>query len=234
MPDENDVNITKHKRLLEGIRNGGEDNGRSGISDRHAESGHDSHRQDAGGAIEGHTGVRGGEERASQGNGTAPGLREGVRPPQPKDVNTVARPRHRKSKESERVEDKPAPTRLRLPFLEKSQTKKTPVRLFSLEEAEAEQERMAEIYSKLFDFGDDVLEIIVRDHEPVEIWHITEEQADTLARNHLNQARTNVEAARSARKLLEIYDRLYFYSVIIPRVVKTSNHIAEHKGVSFK
>jgi hypothetical protein len=232
--DEDAVNITRHKKILEGIRNDGQDDGRAGVSDGHVEGGDDSDRQNARAAIGSDQGTGERTQGASQGNGTPTGLREGVRPPLPKNEHPVARTRHRKPKEAERVEEKPAPTRLRLPFLEKTQTKKTPVKLFSIEEAEAEQERMAEIYSKLFDFGDDVLEIVVRDHEPVEIWHITEEQADTLARNHLNQARTNVEAARSARKLLEIYDRLYFYSVMIPRVVKTSNHIAEHKGVSFK
>jgi hypothetical protein len=231
--DEDAVNITRHKHILEDIRNGDEQSG-SGVGDGHAESGHDGDRQDERGTVTSDSGTGERTQGAGQGNGTSSGLREGVRPPLPKNVNPVARTRHRKPKEAERVEEKPAPTRLRLPFLEKSQDKKTPVKLFTREEAEAEQERMAEIYSKLFDFGDDVLEIIVRDHESVEIWHITDEQAETLARNHLNQARTNVEAARSARKLLEIYDRLYFYSVMIPRVVKTSNHIAEHKGVSFK
>jgi hypothetical protein len=234
MPDENDVNITKHKRLLEGIRNGGEDRS-TGISFGHAESGNDSDRQDEGRTVTSDTGVGGGAERTGQGNGVASGLREGIRPSVKPDVNaTKSTRKRRRAIEAVVEEKKPAPTRIRLPFLEKSQDKKTPVKLFSVEEAAAEQEHMTEIYSKLFDFGDDVLEIIVRDHEPVEIWHITDEQAATLAHNHLNQARTNVEAARSARKLLEIYDRLYFYSVMIPRVVKTSNHVAEHKGLSFK
>lgn len=95
-------------------------------------------------------------------------------------------------------------------------------------------QRMTFIYSKMFELGDDVLEIIVRDHEPVQIWAISDEEAEMLADAHLKRAQHDVQAARSARKLLEIYDRLYFYMIILPRTKATVTHVSKHKGLSFK
>ena len=95
-------------------------------------------------------------------------------------------------------------------------------------------QRMTFIYSKMFELGDDVLEIIVKDHEEVQIWAISDEEAEMLADAHLKRAQHDVQAARSARKLLEVYDRIYFYMIVLPRTKATVTHVSKHKGLSFK
>lgn len=232
--DENDVNITRHKKILEGIRNGGQDDGRSGVGIGHAESSDDFPRPNEGSTDQGsRTG-----ERSSQGtlagSGTAQGLHSGARPPQPKDEHTTPRPRHRKPKEVERVEEKPTQARFRIPFLDHKPDQKKAVRLFSKEEAEASLEQLTEVYKKFFSACDEGLEICVKGHEEVEIWAATDAQAETFARRHLAHARFREEAARSARALMDASDDIEIIQFLVPRFMKTYFHIREHGGLSFK
>lgn len=121
---------------------------------------------------------------------------------------------------------------LKLPFMKR--TGQINDKLFSDKEADAELERMKDIYFRGSGLLDDVLEIIVKDHESVQIWQLSEEEAETLAGMHLERAKKDKAAARSARKLLEIYDRLYFWMIVAPRVKATGSHIARHKGLGFR
>lgn len=108
------------------------------------------------------------------------------------------------------------------------------IKLFTAKEAEEELERLTEVYWRGSGLLDDLLEIVVKDHEPVTIWQLDQEEAGTLAAMHLERAKTNEESARSARKLLEIYDRLYLYLLIGPRAKATFSHVKAHGGFSFK
>ena len=238
---EDDVNITKNKKLLEDIRgnNGNETiftTVSPGFGIRHAESGNNVDRQDSGGTVSSSQGAGGSTQGVGASNGASQRLRAGTGSANGASVNPAPRPSrsNRKSQQPVVTPAEPPAQRLRIPFLEKKQTVKTPVKLFSADEAEHAHEKMTFIYKKIFEFGDDFLEIIVKDHEEVQIWAITDEQAETLAENHLADAQHDQEAARSARKLLEIYARLYFYGIMFPRIAKTGQHVAEHKGLSFK
>jgi hypothetical protein len=108
------------------------------------------------------------------------------------------------------------------------------IKLFSKQEAEDEAARLAFIYFRASGLLDDVLEIIVKGHEKVAIWQLEESEADMLASLHLEQAKRDKQAAKSARLLLAMYDRFFIFSLVTPRFVATSNHIIMHKGVSFK
>lgn len=125
---------------------------------------------------------------------------------------------------------------LKIPFLEKRQDDGKPekVKLFSKEEVKADLEKLTEVYRRGSGLLDDILEIIVKDHEPVQIWQLDEEEAETLAGMHLEQARFDEGAARSARKLLSMYDRLYRYIIAGPRMKATVSHVKEHGGFSFR
>ncbi len=123
--------------------------------------------------------------------------------------------------------------RWKLPFVGKMQAQ-AKVKLFSQKEAEEELERLTEVYWRGSGLLDDCLEIIVKDHEEVQIWQLDQEEAATLAAMHLERAKTNEESARSARKLLEIYDRFYIYLLVGPRLKATYSHVKAHKGLSFK
>jgi DNA-binding TFAR19-related protein (PDSD5 family) len=108
------------------------------------------------------------------------------------------------------------------------------VKLLTKQEAEDAEEKLIELYQRGSALLDDLLEIIVRDHEPVTIWALTDEEAKTLASMHLERAKIDIGAARSVRKLLEIYDRIYMYMLFGPKVIATGKHINEHKGLSFR
>lgn len=81
---------------------------------------------------------------------------------------------------------------------------------------------------------DDLLEIIVKGHESVTIWQLEESEAEMLAQMHLSRGRVDKAAAASARKLVEIHDKLFFIMMLSPRVMATGKHVIEHNGVSFK
>lgn len=108
------------------------------------------------------------------------------------------------------------------------------VKLFTNKEAEIEQERLSYIYFKASGLIDDLLEIIVKGHEPVSIWQIDEGEADMLASLHLEKAKIDQNAARSARVLLSIYDRLFTIMLVGPRLGATGQHVKSHGGLSFK
>lgn len=123
--------------------------------------------------------------------------------------------------------------RLKMPFGNKEPEK---VKLFTIKESEDEEilKKMTRVYFQGSKLLDDILEIIVKDHEEVQIWQLSEEEAEMLAQIHLERAKHDQASARSARKLLEIHDRLYFYLIILPRLKATGKHISKHRGFSFR
>ena|SRR5579859_3612852 len=241
MADENDVQITKQKRLLEELRSEHGNKGYAdspGISNGHAESRDDGDRQNARTTSGSYQGTTGRTEGARANNGTSEGLHEGIRPANGTDEYTTksAGVSNRRRKEDVKPPAPPVPPQFTLknPFAKLPGKDKEPIRLFSKTEAEQEAERMTEIYLRGSALLDDVLEIVVKDHEPVAIWQLDDSEAAMLATLHLERATKDVGAARSARKLLEIYDKIFFWLVVGPRIKATVDHTVAHKGFSFK
>lgn len=108
------------------------------------------------------------------------------------------------------------------------------VKLFTKAEAEEAKERLILIYTQGSALLDNLLEIIVKDHEKVTIWELDESEAEMLATAHLENAKKDEGAARSARALLGLYDKLFTIMLLGPRVVKTGQHVKAHGGFSFK
>jgi hypothetical protein len=133
---------------------------------------------------------------------------------------------------SDRGREEPLGFKLKWPFAKKEPSE--PAKLFSNAEAERNFEHLKDIYFRGSGFLDDILEIVVKDHEPVQIWQLSEEESIMLAMNHLDRAKVDEGAARSARVLLDIYDRIYFWMVVYPRAKLTGQHVIKHGGLSFK
>jgi hypothetical protein len=108
------------------------------------------------------------------------------------------------------------------------------VKLFTNKEAEEEQERLSFIYSKGSGLLDDILEIVVAGHQEVQIWQLDDGESNMLATMHLEKAKKEQSAARSARTLLSIYDRLFTIMLLGPRCVRTRQYVKEQGGFSFK
>jgi hypothetical protein len=233
-----------HKVLAEGAA---KEHGRADDLGRgYAEAGNDglveATRRDEGGS----GAARGGTQRSTPfdrpleggDTGIRPPVRESVDPTQGVDayrgrveesVKPPVRPSRKKAEPVVEPLAKTAPRfQLKMPF------GKTSDRLFTQTEADDELARLTEIYFRGSGLLDDVLEIIVKDHEPVQIWQLGQDEAEQLAFMHLERAKRDKEAARSARKLLEIYDRLYLWMIVVPRVQATGRHIKEHKGLGFR
>ena len=244
MIEENEVNIQRNKRALEELRKEKADasrreNSSTGFSNGHVESRNDGNGRTTQGNIGSAEGIEGGEGGTGEAYFVAEGLRSGVRPSNGSDVNPTqsTRQNNGRRKENLKAVPQPEPVETKAKFVLKNPFEKLgagPAKLFTKQEAEDETERMVEIYSRGSALLDDVLEIVVKDHEPVVIWQLSEEEATMLASLHLERATKDIAAARSARKLLEIYDRLYFWLLVMPRLKATGDHIQEHKGFSFK
>ncbi len=123
---------------------------------------------------------------------------------------------------------------LKNPFKkETDQPPAPPVKLFTAKEMDEEKERLAFVYLHGSGLLDNVLEIVVKGHEKVTIWQFSEGEAAILAEMHLERARRDQNAARSARLLLALYDRIFLITLLGPRVVATGQHVIQ-RGVSFK
>lgn len=108
------------------------------------------------------------------------------------------------------------------------------VKLFTKTEAQEAKERLAEIYFKGSGLIDTLIEIIVKDHEPVSIWQLSEEEADIIAEMHLKKAQIDQNAARAARTIFKVYDKLYIALLLGPKFKATYSHIKDHGGISFR
>lgn len=226
--DDNDVKIDKNRRLLKEVLKEKETDvnkqSGTGVSSGYAESRDNGNRQDAGAAKSSDTGTQSREGGTAQVGRTPPGVREGIR--------QTDRPRIYSDKSADtgnRRGEKTVKFELRSPF-----KKGEPAKLFSKDEIEIEYEKMFDIYFRGSGLLDDVLEICVKGHEPVQIWQLDEDEAETLAKMHLSRATHDKRAAASARQLLALYDRLYLWLLVGPRAKATYTHVREHGGLSFK
>lgn len=111
---------------------------------------------------------------------------------------------------------------------------KEEVKLLTKTEVDALLENMVFIYMNGSGLLDNILEIIVKDHEAVSIWQLDEQEATMLARMHLERGRVDKQAAQSARVLLQLYDKIWLIMLAAPRVMGTVKHVSSHEGVSFK
>lgn len=247
--EDDEVKILRHKRMLDNIRgkrmqeleNGNipKQSG-SGVSSGHAQSGTISYRENKkvnsrpDGRDTGRPQADGGR---TQGSATTGGASErvysGVRPTDRPSVhsdkgagNDSGRPKEPKPGVAERR----IQFQLRNPF----RGDEPNATLFTKEEAESELERMTEIYFRGSGLLDDVLEISVKGHEPVQIWQLEADEAQTLAEMHLSRARHDKKAAASARQLLALYDRLYMWLLALPRLKLTASLVKNQGGFSFR
>jgi hypothetical protein len=109
-----------------------------------------------------------------------------------------------------------------------------PVKLLSKSEAEEAREALIYVYQKGSSLIDDLVEIITVGHEPVNIWALSEDEASVFAEAHLKKAQKDKNAARSARMLLRIHDKLFLTQYVATRAIATHRHIKTQGGLSFK
>lgn len=227
---ENDVNITRNKRLLEEIReretNGSEQSG-SGVGGRYNETRNDRIKRAPGSDETVQRATQGSNGTGREARAAPSGHGEGVRPPFRENVRSTKGTPAGDGRTKGNVN-----FILKPPFGKKKD--KEPTRLFSLREAEEALERMTEIYFRGSSLIDDLIEITVKDHEPVQIWQMESEEAETFAEMHLRRAQVDPRAAASARQLLGLYDRLYFWLYVAPRSKATYTHARAHGGFSFR
>ena len=108
------------------------------------------------------------------------------------------------------------------------------VKVFTDREATEQFDKLVFVYTRGSELLDDVLEIIVKDHEKVHIWGLDEEDARMLATLQMERAKKDKAAARTVRTLISIYDRMYILMLVGPRLVASGQHIKSHGGLSFK
>jgi hypothetical protein len=109
-----------------------------------------------------------------------------------------------------------------------------PVKLLSKSEAEEAKEALIYVYQKGSSLIDDIVEIITVGHEPIQIWALSEDEATIFAEAHLKKAQKDKNAARSARMLLKIHDKLFLTQYVATRAIATHRHIKNSGGLSFK
>lgn len=108
------------------------------------------------------------------------------------------------------------------------------VKVFTQKEADESLQKLIFVYQRGSEILDDILEIIVKDHEKVQIWALSEDEAVMFATMQMERAKKDKAAARTVRTLIQIYDRMYLFMIVGPRVVATGQHIKAHGGLSFK
>lgn len=234
--DENAPNV-RNKSLLEQIRaKGTQDDGStldkqsgSGVSDGYAKGRTSINGENApsgfGNANRDARGAQGAAEIDRAPDGLYQRVRPTKRPRVNPDQGTTTGYR-----ESEQPVKEPA-FQLKNPF---KLGDKESAKLFTKQEVEIETERMVDIYFHGSGILDDILEIVVKGHEEVQIWQLERSEAEMLAKMHLSRAQVDKASAASARQLLAMYDRLYIWMLMIPRGKATVTHIKDHGGLSFK
>lgn len=231
--DENAPNV-RNKSLLEQIRAKGTQShvdrqSGSGVSNGYAEGRTSLNGENTTSGIGNANRDARGAQGAAEIDRAADGLHQRVRPPKRPRVNSDqgVTPGYR---ESERPVSEPT-FQLKNPF---KLGEKEPAKLFTKQEVELEMERMVEIYFHGSGILDDILEIIVKGHEEVQIWQLERSEAEMLAKMHLSRAQVDKASAASARQMLAMYDRLYVWMLAIPRAKATFTHVKDNGGLSFR
>ena len=106
----------------------------------------------------------------------------------------------------------------------------------TISEAEAAEmrPRLIDIYIKVSGLADDALIAVVKDHEYVRIWAMSEIEAEAFVDARLARARVQRKEAKQLRDLDAVYERIMMISYIWPRLLRTGEYIQEHKGFSLR
>lgn len=172
------------------------------------------------------------EERAFDASNSVQGVQSRVRPPDRADSDIPKSASSDSGKVRRPSKDAPAVAfDLKGIFKSKAPSR---TKVYSESEADSKRDKIYQVYYFGSSLLDDALQIITKDHEEVQIWQLSEEEADTLVEMHLYQAQHDVSAARSADKLVEIYDRMYKLMLAWPRFRLSISYVKEHGGLSFK
>ena len=111
---------------------------------------------------------------------------------------------------------------------------KPPEKSLTAEESKEDHDKLLYLYIHGSSLLDDVLEIIVRDHEPCQIWALSPEEAELFVDIQLERARKSPKEAKVVRKLVALYDRLVLLMLVGPRLKATGDYIKVHGGLSFR
>ncbi len=146
-----------------------------------------------------------------------------------RELKRQAAQRARDAKKELEVDGTPRPRFQLKGLLARSQV---PSKTFTKKEAEDSLEKLAVVYSQGSHLLDEILEVITKDHEQVSIWQLDPDESNMLATLHVERAQHDPQAAKSARVLLSLFDKVYVISITWPRVVLSSRYVKQHKGLS--
>lgn len=135
-------------------------------------------------------------------------------------------------RDGDKSDEKQATFQLKGPFA-KSQSHED-VKVFTQKEAEESLQKLVFVYQRGSEILDDILEIVVKDHEKVQIWALSDDEALMFATMQMERAKKDKAAAKTVRTLINIYDRMYLFMIVGPRVIATGQHVKRHGGISFR
>jgi hypothetical protein len=108
------------------------------------------------------------------------------------------------------------------------------VKVFTKAEAEEKLEKLTYVFIQGSSLLDNVLEIVVKGHEKVEIWKLDEAEAQMLALSMLEGAKKDKVIAKQVRTIVGLYDKMYLVMLAGPRVYGTARHIKKQGGFSIR
>lgn len=108
------------------------------------------------------------------------------------------------------------------------------VKLFTKDEAEESRKALIDLFCKASSIADDIVEIVVKGHEQVQIWAMDEDDAAIFVDAHLKNAQKDQDSARTARILLRVYNKIHTIQYVFSRSVATVRHVKDHGGLSFR
>jgi len=108
------------------------------------------------------------------------------------------------------------------------------VKLFTKLEADEKLEKLTYILVQGSSLIDDLVEIIVKGHEKVDIWKLSDDEANMIAMMMTEEAKKSKAMAKQVRTIIAVYDKMYMFMLLGPRVVQTGRHIKSHGGFSIR
>jgi hypothetical protein len=108
------------------------------------------------------------------------------------------------------------------------------VKLLTNADAVEKREKLIDLYIRGSSFIDKALQIIVKGHEEVHIWELSEFEAGMLVDLQLEKAKKDKAAAALVNQLVDIHERLFIFSLASGRVVATGVHVASKGGLGFR
>lgn len=108
------------------------------------------------------------------------------------------------------------------------------VKLITIAEAVEAREKLIDLYIRGSSFIDKALQIVVKGHEEVHIWELSEFEAGMLADMQLEKAKKDKEAAALVHRLVEIHEKIFIFTLASGRLVGSGIHIAKSGGLGFR